>query len=374
MVSQVSIPAPRTWSANDLVTVPRLRADAVDAIALLRARPLFVGQATTGPSWASGADNSLGMDAELVDSWDGHVTQTVGSALSSQYWAPLPGWYLCRAVVPFGYTSATQFLFAAGFAGVNNGGPFAVTRGALLLNGSTRALAAQVTDLVPQTLTSAPGGGGDWIQATAIQNTGSPVVLVSNATELPTVTVRWVAALSGTQPLPVPPNSAVPSPITAAWLNANVRDAANFLCYPPVCKVGYNAGGSLPSQSFPAGTLIPFGNVVVDNYGGWSTGSNAYTAPVSGSYYCYAQFNLAANANATGYCCGLAVNGGTIAWGGVVLKQSDTFGGGASITRRLRLGAGDTVQAFACQGSGGSIAYNASSTNPGRVIVVWDGS
>lgn len=374
-MSLPSIPSPMTWSAGTRVLAPRLRADVSDAVAFLLSRPYFVGQNQTGSSWASGSDFTLGLYSELSDPWNGHDwTGLVTGAVSSQMWCQAPGWYLARSEVAWAYTGA-QAMFAAGFLWRNNGSTVAAVRGGLLLNGSTHPLAAQSADLIEQTIAGPIGGSGDYIQATAFQNTGSGVNLNNTSTLQPTVSVRWASAISGTEPLPVPPLATVPSPITSAWMNANVRDTINFLTYPPICKAVYAPGSStLATATFPAGSVVPLNSVTVDNYGGMTTGASAaYTAPVAGRYYVYGQMNLAAAASSTGYGAGIRINGGTTTWGDVVFKTSDSSGGGATFNRRIRLNAGDTVQLMATQGSGSTIAYNTGSPNQTRFIIVWEG-
>jgi hypothetical protein len=277
--------------------------------------------------------------------------------------------------VPFSYTGSTQYLFAAGFTWVNNGSTQTAIRGGLLLCGSTHGPVAKCTDLIEQTVAGPIGGSGDWIGPTAYQNTGSGVTLANASTLAPTVTTRWVCATTGSQPLPVPPLATVPSPITAAWLNGNVRDTISFLIYPPTCKAVYAAGSStLASSTFPAGHIVPLNSVPLDNYGGFTTGASAgYTAPAAGRYYVYGQMNLASNSNATGYGCGISINGGTTQWGDVVYKTSDSYGGGATFGKRIRLNAGDVVQLMATQGSGSTIAYNTTAANQTRLIVCWEG-
>jgi hypothetical protein len=196
------------------------------------------------------------------------------------------------------------------------------------------------------------------------------------AADLPTVSIRWVCATSGTQPLPVPPLTAVPTPITAAWLNANVRDAIRFLSYPPAARAHYTAGSStLANTSLASPAIVPLTTVDVDTYGGITTGASAhYTAPVSGRYLLAGQFNLAASSTATFYACGLRVNGSTVYWGGIVRFAGSGPAGGAGVTKRLRLNAGDTVQLIAAQASGGAIAYNTGASNQTRFVVVWEGA
>jgi hypothetical protein len=371
---QPAIPSPRTWSPSDLVFVPRLRADVSDAVAFLAGRPNFVGQNTTGASWSAGADNNLGLNAELLDSWNGHST----ASNSSRYYAPVPGWYLCRSMVAFAtFATPAQTVTAGGFNAVVGGSVQATVRGGVCLVNAGASLAAQCCDLIEQTASGPVLGGGDYIQPTALQNTGA-AVLLDTGVLAPAVSIRWVCATSGTEPLAVPPLTAVPSPITAAWLNANVRDAIRFLIYPPIAKAFYTAGSStLASTTFPAGAVVPLTTVAVDSYGGISTGAAAgYTAPVAGRYFVYGQVNLASATVTTAYHAGLAVNGGTVTWGDGNGNLNGTLAaaGGATVGRYLRLNAGDKVQLMGCQGTGAAVAYNTSVANQTRLIAVWAGS
>jgi hypothetical protein len=369
---QASLPSPRTWSANDLVTTPRLRADVSNAVAFLLQRPLFVGQRTDGHSTASGSDVPLTLDTELVDTWNGH---NISGTIGSNYYAQVPGWYLVRSAPAWNYTSTTAQQFAGSFSGVSGGTAWGPVRGPLVLCGSGFAPVTQAIDLVEMTNTGPPGGSGDYVQFSALNNSGSAVSLEAASVQYPTASARWVCATSGTQPLPVPPLTAVPSPVTRAWLNANVRDTIKQLIYPPICRVVYNGSTTLPTQAYPAGTTVPLGSVTVDNYGGWSTSSNTYTAPVSGRYYVYGQMSLALSSVTTGYGCGISVNGGTTMWGDAVFFNPGAGSnfGGACVSRRVRLSAGQTISLVANQGSGGSIGYNGSAGNQPRVVIIWEG-
>lgn len=368
--SQITLPSPRTWSPGDYVTVPRLRADVADAVALLLQRPLFTGQRTLGDSWSSTADLGLPMDAELTDTWGGHLAPP-GTGTGS-YWCQLPGWYLCSARVPFAYTSSTPAPFMTGFQGVSGGSAFGPWHGAVTVNGSTSGtVIPQAVDLIQLANAGAPNGSGDYVQPVARQDSGGSVSLQSLSYCMPTVTVRWVCAASGTHPLPVPPLTPVPSPITSAWLNANVRDAIRFLTYPPVMKAHYVAGtAALAGSSLAGPQPVPLSTADVDTYGGLS--GSTYTAPVAGRYLLAGQVNLAASSAAAQYACGVAVNG-TPYWGRVVQFSGTSLAGGASIVKRLRLNAGDQVTLIASQTSGAAVAYSTSVSNQTRLIALWEG-
>lgn len=374
---QASLPSPRTWAANDLVTAPRLRADAANAIAFLSARPMFAGQVTTGRSWASGSDLPMMLDSELYDSWNGHQPGTAvsGSQNPSQYYAQVPGWYLCRSAPAFNFTSITPAVMAGSLQGVTGGTSWGPQRGPLVLCGSGSPPVTQCVDLIAMSATGPPGGAGDYVQFDAFQSSGSSVNLNAAPVQLPAASARWACALSGTQPLPVPPLTAVPTPITHAWLNANLRDTIAQLAYPPICRAFYTAGSStLASSTFPTGSVIQCNTVTVDNYGGYNTSTFAYTAPLAGRYYVYGQYSLASSSTSTGYGCGISVNGGATIWGDVLqFAPGASLGGGACAGKRLRLNAGDQVQLRGNQGSGSAIAYNASGANPTRLVIVWEG-
>jgi hypothetical protein len=262
-------------------------------------------------------------------------------------------------------------MFGAGFNWTTGGVVQAAIRGPFYVDGTGSGILCQATDLIEQTTYGAVGGSGDYIQ---------PTVYASSAVSLgtanpPTVSARWVCSVSGTEPLPVPPLTAVPSPITSAWMNANVRDTIRFLIYPPVAKAYYTAGSStMASSSLASPVTVPLNTKAVDNYGGFSTSAFEYTAPVSGRYFLYGQFNLGTTTGTFVTGAGLSVNGGTTQWGDIPEFSSSTaFNPGASVTRRLRLTAGQTVALMGFQTSGAALSYATSAATQSRLIAVWEG-
>jgi hypothetical protein len=368
-----TVPNPSTWASGPILT-RSLRRDVTNAVLFLANRPLYAGQISTGNSINSGVEQPLGMNVELVDTWQGHQASV---AFGISYYCQAPGWYLAEGTVPWAYSTATQALFYNSFSGLSGGTAFDV-RGQLQLVGSGHNPSPQICDLIKQSVTGPIGGGGDLITLNGVQITGSPLSLAATATELPYVTIRWAAATSGTVSLPVPSNPAWPVPplyvTSAGYLNPAIRDTIRFLTYPPIYRAHYTAGSaSLPNQTFPAGTVVPLTTIDVDNYSGGTTGTSAsYTAPVAGVYFLHGQVNLAASGNQLNLCAGLQVNGGTIAWGTSAFALSNASGNGAVVTRRLRLSAGDVVQFCASQGSPGAIAYNTTAANQTRFIAVWE--
>jgi hypothetical protein len=366
-VTLPGLPAPRTWSLNQLVRVPALRADLEQAVALLAQRPYFVAQDTVGGAVGSGGDVTVSFDATLTDVWGGFANPA-----SNVYTCQLQGWYLCEARLPFNYTSSTPAQLLAGFSSSDTSAG-ATFYGAPTVSGSTTFTIARSLDLI-QMLTG--GSSGTVTAVLARQNSGGTVNLNNGAPEIPTVSMRWVCALSGTAPLPVPPLTAVPTPITSAWLNSCLRDTISFLIYPPAVRAHYTAGSStLANTTLASPAVVPLTTVDLDNYSGYTTGASAhYTAPVSGRYFFAGQVFLASSSTTTWYACGVRVNGTTAYWGGIPRFAGTSQAGGAAVVKRLRLNAGDTVQLIAAQASGGAIAYNTTASNQTRFLAVWEGA
>jgi len=375
------LPAPVTWSAG-VIPAPQLRADVSDCVALLRSRPMFVGQQTTGQSIATSAETAVTLDAELFDNWNGHQVSTA----SSKYFGMFAGWYLAEGSVPLSFTGGTNTMSAL-IGGVQNAGTATNFGGQRLANDSGRQTVATAAKLMKmQQVGTFNGAGNDYVQLIAYQGTGSSQTLSSDATKFPYLHVRWVSALSGTQPLAVPANPAWPPPpsyITSSFLNANIRDTIRFLVYPPVFECAQNSAQSLASAtSVPAtGTTITMGSgVVVDNYGAYSTSTSTWTAPVAGVYYCYGVVGLTVGANTVSMGAGLTVssanyNNGTAftIWGGTMNTLASAVQAN-NVRRRLRLNAGDTIKLAGFQRDSTSAAatVNNSGDWQPRLIIVWE--
>lgn len=303
------------------------------------------------------------MDSELTDVWGAHNTGT------ADYWAPVAGWYLCDVRVPFAYTSSTPAPIMAGWSGTNGDVGIPITHGAITANGSTNAtVIARAVDLLPQTQFGPPGTG-DLIQAFARQDSPGTVNLGTTSFDLPTVSIRWVCAMAGAQPLPAPALTPAPRVITAAWLNANLRDAVSFLTYPPIMRA-HTTSGSVANSTLTAPVNLSPATVDVDNYSAYSSG--VYTAPVSGRYFLAGQVNYASSSTTATYACGVKVNS-TLYLGSAVRFAGSSLVGGADVVKRVRLNAGDTVQLVAAQTTGSSLGLSTSTGNQTRLIVVWEG-
>jgi hypothetical protein len=166
-------------------------------------------------------------------------------------------------------------------------------------------------------------------------------------------------------------------PVSAAFLNQQVRDVINFLSYPPICRLVTTSTQSITGTGFPptvsgnpTNQITTFGVATVDNFGRASSGKQ-YTVPVAGLYYVYGQVYYAGSTSAFAASAGISVNGGTIQWG--TLFRSATAGGAetmcATVRREIRLNSGDVLSLWAYT----SVTMNTVTGTPGasRMLIIW---
>ena len=139
-------------------------------------------------------------------------------------------------------------------------------------------------------------------------------------------------------------------PVSAAFMNQQVRDVINFLAYPPIARLT-NDGTSqtVESQTFPAGTSVVFVSSTVDNFRGWNS-EDVYVFPVSGLYYIYGQVLL--ESAETNMSAGISVSAGTIQWGASVRSAGTAEPLCATVRREIRVTAGQYVRLYCSQNSG----------------------
>lgn len=161
-------------------------------------------------------------------------------------------------------------------------------------------------------------------------------------------------------------------PVSAAWMNQQVRDVINFLAYPPVCRLT-NDGTTqtIESQTFPAGTPVTFVTLTVDNFRGWNSGEN-YVFPFAGVYYVYGQV-LIGDADDTNLSAGISVSGGTVQWGASVRSAGTSLPLCATVRREIRVTAGQYVTLYGSQNSGGTLALTGSGSSCSTLLVVFRG-
>jgi hypothetical protein len=373
----------RTWSATapEVITAGLLRQNVTAPLWLISSPPMAIlAQQVTPTSISSGAYLTVNpLDTEILDTGMGHSD----AVNPFRCYAGTSGWWLIRGAVPFAAaTTNTAWSFGAGllashsgtstaYAGARHPGPSSATAAAM----------PAVAELLPLAAKS-PVTSGDFFQLQGFQDTGSPVstLIGTSAGVFPWIAGRWCGTLTGTAPLPVPP--LVPfsdaTEITGAFMNTNVRDAVNFLSFPPMCRLS-NQGGSAQSAVNGTSTAVQFAGSAItgltsDNYGGWSAGNpTRYTFPVAGRWYVAGQAAFASSNS--GICqSGLRVNGGTTSWGTkAAAPATSTAGVIAASEQYLRVSAGDYVQLIAFQSSGGSLSLTTSPPSYSKLIALWTG-
>jgi hypothetical protein len=427
------LPNPRTWAVRDELLAPLLRADPGNALALLANPPLVIaGQTLTGQSIPSGTVTTLALDTEITDTWQSHQVP------ARQVYPPLAGWYLCEGFPFLNVISSGTCI--AGIQAVQGGVTASCDGGRVSCNGVNSPL-PNVADLIqanPATSDSvalycAQTSGAaktigtawfktEWVAASSGTVVTSPVpaagwtsgatallaavaagataVIVSDPAGIaaggvialdagnPAAENVTVTAVSGQQvtigacAYPHPALAPVAVPVSAAFMNQQVRDKIRFLAYRPIARLTTQGGSqSLPSQAWPAGTAITFANPAgaglrcVDNFGGWEAGNpSRYAFPLAGCWYLYGQVYLVDTSSPYTVSAGLAVSGGTIWWGDRVLSAGSAFDSVCATVRRVvRVAAGQYAEVYGSQGSGGSRAVLTGATAHSRMLCVWRG-
>jgi hypothetical protein len=144
--------------------------------------------------------------------------------------------------------------------------------------------------------------------------------------------------------VPVPANGVAGVDVSAAFWNAQVRDAITFLANPPHCVMYQTV-----SQAITGNTAILFDTNEIDSYGGHSTVTNTaqYVAQVVGWYQCsgVVAFNASGTAGSTRQAIwfknGVAVPAAAATtWAQAVTSVNTSP---ASVTREIFLNVGDFV-------------------------------
>jgi hypothetical protein len=437
-------PSPRTWAKNDIITVPRLRADVTNLAQLLTMRPaLAAAQTVTGQSINSGVITPVYLDTQYLDNWSGNVPVPVGggaAAANALYTAKFSGWYLVDGTVIYVAAASSTGYLAAGIQAVQNSVTSNLISGILTANGAnttgpsagdlvqlstatadTVSLFATQTTAVavlqdlpgaylkvwwaglsggtvvtsPQPAALWPPGSGTTITNAGGIAAGATSMTVGSSTGMvtggtlgldyyegqavspmaETVTITSVTGLTiGISATSYPHGGTasegiVAVPVSAAFMNQQVRDVINFLAYPPMLRVA-KVTQSLTVQTFPASTTISgFTATTLDNFSGWN-GSSTYTFPVSGVYYVYGQIPFQAAVN--NYSAGISISGGTVQWGDSVRNQTGGNLASAIVRKVVRVTAGQTLTLQA-NITNNNVALENVSNCYATLVVVWKG-
>lgn len=430
------LPAPRTWSAEDQFWTPRLRNDPGNAITLLTNPPLYIGgQTFTAQSVASAAVTTLSLDTDLMDSWAAHQQPSTTVAPPLAGWYLTEGHVFINtngtaagvqaAGIQAVQNGATYQTDGGKVTGNGANSPIPVVADLIQVSPSTQdtiALYCWQDSGITRTISSAwiktewvcassgtvvapPAPAAGWTSGAttllAAVSAGATSLLVADPTGiLPTsvialdygnaaqesVTVTSVSGQTiGISPpciYPHPASAPVSVPISSVWMNQQIRDKINLLTYRPIARLS-NAGvtQSLAAQTWPAGTAVQWANPAftsrcVDNFGGWnSSNPTRYTFIFSGVYYLYGQVYCADAASPYVLSAGLAISGGTIQWGDRVKSVGSVSESVCATVRRaaVRVTAGQYVEVYGSQSSGGTLALQNSGNSLCKLIVVWRG-
>jgi hypothetical protein len=180
------------------------------------------------------------------------------------------------------------------------------------------------------------------------------------------------------------PNAPVAVPVSAAWMNQQVRDQIEFLTYPPMARLNNNGSSqSLSSTSFPGvsaainwvqGASLVGANAWLDNFGGWSSSNpSRYTFQLGGIYYLYGQVFVNGSSSAFSVSAGLRINGGTAQWGDVVPGAGAGGAMCATVRHHLRVNAGDYVEVVGTQNLGSTLSLQSGAPQLCRFVALWRG-
>ena len=212
----IYLPAPRTWSPDEVDKAPYFRSDVSGTVQLLSRPPLFVGSQTISHQTltTSGTDYPVVLDTETIDTLGGHIV----TSDTTTYYAQFAGWYLCEGTAVLNYTGSTGTFGAA--IGLKQNGVTSTHFGMTIPTAGFVPVVS-VAKLGRMVVTGPIGGPGDWIDLVANQTSGSSQNLYNGTARAPALSLAWICALSGSQPLPVPVNAPWPPPYTSLTASAS---------------------------------------------------------------------------------------------------------------------------------------------------------
>jgi hypothetical protein len=235
--------------------------------------------------------------------------------------------------------------------------------GTLITNGG--GIAAGATSMTVGATTGMVVGGSlglDYYQGNPV----SPMAETVTITSVASLTIGISATSYPHGGTASPGNVAIP--VSAAFMNQQVRDVCNFLAYPPMARMR-GSSQSLSAQTFPAATQINLTTVTLDNFSGWNASSHEYVFPVAGVYYVFGQVPFQAAVN--NYSVGISVNGGTIQWGDSLRSQTSLLSCPV-VRKHIRVNAGDAVTLQANVAGSGVTLENVSNSYA-TLLVIWRG-
>jgi hypothetical protein len=341
-------PAGQSWPLNETgqVNGQDLNQQLSLPVSFLAAKPFFQGAQWTPQSIPNtpSPGQPVTLDTEMADAWNMHANYSD----SSQVVIPdgCDGIWLFQGNIPFSATANHRFRAM----GLYNGTEYS---GGEQFGWAQNPVSVDYADLIPC-------NAGDILQLAAWQDSGAAVntFASSNSTgatpffngDFPAFRLRWVAGGSGTSGLSAPNITAFfQNPVTSADFNNYITNSVNFLSYVPYCR----AIQTTPQAAISSGASTQMTGMtsMLDNYGQWNAATSTWTCQVPGIYllFCQAGFPNQGTAYAASSFLRITSGGNTASFNG---SKGWSFNPVASVMRRFRLNAGDTVQVFGFQTSG----------------------
>lgn len=170
-------------------------------------------------------------------------------------------------------------------------------------------------------------------------------------------------------PVPSPRTFTVGEVEAAAYFNA-ARDALTYLLNTPLAILNQANAQSIANATPVA---IAYDGTFLDTYGGHSnvTNNSRYTAQVTGWYYVKAGVVWAASA-AGNRAIQIYKNGVAYTYSWTAVPAAGTFNDpGVETSALVQLNAGDYVEAFTTQNSGGALSTAVVATIASNMQVMW---
>ena len=112
-------------------------------------------------------------------------------------------------------------------------------------------------------------------------------------------------------------------------------------------------------------TIVPFGTVVEDSHGAYSTGTNLYTVPVTGRYRITSLISWSSGTSGSRYTA-VYKNGAYLVNMGVATRTGDNINSGGAITRNFN--AGDTIGIYVWHNDGGALTLSSNNISSNQCV------
>jgi hypothetical protein len=175
-----TIPSIASHITSDLITAADYNNGPAASNTFLTTVPIFMGYSSAGQTLTNNVAAAIALDAELVDSDNGHSLVTN----NSRYTAQVTGWYAVSGVVSFAANATNVRLSCIR----TNGSVFP---GAVA---EWPAASAGVT-CVPTNVTLVPLAVNDYVELVGFQNSGGSLALASGTQTSTGMSVWWVSSV-----------------------------------------------------------------------------------------------------------------------------------------------------------------------------------